>query len=291
MTTGQHSQIVLFSGGAASWAAARRVVDRHGVDETLLLFTDTMMEDEDLYRFLDEAVENIGSEFVRLADGRDPWQIFHDRRFLGNTRVDPCSRILKRELARKWIEEHYSPETTTIVLGLDWTEMHRVERASGYWEPYRLSAPLTEPPAMDKRKVLDELAATGIALPRLYGLGFPHNNCGGFCIKAGQAHFELLLRTMPERYAYHEAKEEELRVYLDKDVAILRDRRTVVCPSCLDEDEDDDACEVCGGRGNVPSTLPMTMRVFRERIEAADAEGEPQLFDDWGGCGCMVDDG
>ncbi|KKM00392.1 hypothetical protein LCGC14_1804870 [marine sediment metagenome] len=32
-----------------------------------------------------------GALLAKIADGRDPWQIFHDERFLGNTRVDVIS--------------------------------------------------------------------------------------------------------------------------------------------------------------------------------------------------------
>jgi hypothetical protein len=88
-------------------------------------------------------------------------------------------------------------------------------------------------------------------------MGFPHNNCGGFCVRAGQAHFALLLRTLPERYAFHEEQEEKLRTYLGKDVAILRDRRN-------------------------GKTRPMTLREFRERL-IANGQYDPN---EWGGCGC-----
>lgn len=117
---------------------------------------------------------------------------------------------------------------------------------------------MTEPPLLDKKDVLREMRAAGIRPPRLYGMGFPHNNCGGFCIKAGQAHFKKLLEQLPERYAYHERREQELREYLDKDVAILRDRR--------------------GG-----TTKPMTLKAFRERLEDT-GEYDPE---EWGGCGCF----
>lgn len=43
--------LVMFSGGAGSYAAAKRVVAEHGPANTLLIFADTKMEDEDLYRF------------------------------------------------------------------------------------------------------------------------------------------------------------------------------------------------------------------------------------------------
>lgn len=44
--------IVNYSGGVGSWAVAKRVIARHGAENTTLLFTDTLIEDSDLYRFL-----------------------------------------------------------------------------------------------------------------------------------------------------------------------------------------------------------------------------------------------
>ena len=252
--------IVMFSGGVGSWAAARRVAEAHGPANVRLLFTDTKMEDEDLYRFLDSAAANVGAELVTIEDGRDPWQVFFDSRFLGNTRADPCSRILKRDLARSWIEAHYpDPDSVTLYVGIDWTEEHRMRNVVRNWSPYTVEAPLCERPYLSKGQWLDELQAAGIEVPRLYAMGFPHNNCGGFCVKAGQAHFALLLDRMPERYHYHEEKEQEIRDYLKKDVAILRDRR--------------------GG-----CTRPMTLREFRENIQ----RGQGTDNFEWGGCGCFV---
>lgn len=49
-------------------------------------------------------------------------------------------------------------------------------------------------------------------------------NCGGTCVRAGQRQWKHLLETLPERYAYAQEREEELRQELG-DVSILRDRR------------------------------------------------------------------
>lgn len=259
--------VVMFSGGAASWLTAKRVVEREYApgDYVTLLFADTMMEDEDLYRFLDEAAANVlepigavGGELYKLQEGRDPWEVFFDERYLGNTRIDPCSKILKRQLMRKHLEANFKPEHTVVYLGLDWTEGHRFDRAAPFWEPWVVKAPLQAPPHLDKEQIVGALATEGIAAPRLYAAGFPHNNCGGFCIKAGQAHFKLLLSWNRERYLYHERREQELREYLDKDIAILRDRT--------------------GGK-----TRPLTLRELRRRVEAEEKIDEG----DWGGCGCF----
>ncbi len=169
--------VVMFSGGISSWAAARRIADEHGTGGLVLLFADTKMEDEDNYRFLPEAAANVGAPLVTIADGRDPWQVFHDERFLGNTRIDPCSKILKRELLRRWVTQHCDPAATTIVLGLDWTEGDRLVANRDRWAPWTVRYPLAERPYKFKAQWLDQLRAEGIEPPRLYGLGFAHANC------------------------------------------------------------------------------------------------------------------
>ena len=106
-------------------------------------------------------------------------------------------------------------------------------------------------------KALKEL---GVDRPRLYDLGFSHNNCGGFCVKAGLGQFAHLLKVLPERYAHHEQKEHEFREFIGKDVSILRDRR--------------------GGE-----TQSMTLEAFRGRIE----EGEEFSYDTGWECLCFVE--
>jgi hypothetical protein len=254
----------MYSGGVASWAAARRVIARHGIEDVVLLFTDTKMEDEDLYRFLDESGQALGVPVTTIEDGRDPWQVFSDVRYLANTRADPCSRILKRELAAEWLDEHCNRDTTTVYIGITWDESHRLAGVQRRYSEmgWDLEAPMCEPPYRFRPGLMAEMEAGGIKRPRLYTLGFAHNNCGGFCVKAGHGAFAHLLRTMPERYAYHERKEQELRAEIDKDVAIMRDRT--------------------GGE-----STPMTMRALRERIEAGQCD-QLDMFD-WGGCGCFME--
>lgn len=260
--------IVLFSGGIGSWMAARRVKEKVGRENMILLFTDTLIEDKDLYRFLQEASENIGAPLLWIKDGRTPWQVFFDRKLMGNTRDDPCSMILKRELADKWISTRFNPNECTMYVGIDWSEINRFEgdgdKKIGLRKrklPYVYKAPLIEPPFLSKPDMLETLRASGIKPPRLYEMGFPHNNCGGFCIKAGQAHFKLLLRNFPAKYRFHEEMEEEFREFIGKDVSILRNR--------------------IGG-----AFKPLTLKQHRENIEKA----QPIEELDFGGCGCFVDD-
>lgn len=294
----------MFSGGVGSWATAMRIAECYGTDDLVLLFADTLIEDDDLYRFLVEstgpvagvntswlalltdglppidqmearrerldtifgALSDVVPLLTRISDGRDPWQVFFDVRYLGNTRIDPCSKLLKRDLMRQWMLDNCDPDDTIIYIGIDWTESHRIEGARERYLPFKAEAPMCAEPYLLKTEMLSTLGEFGIEPPRLYDMGFAHNNCGGFCIKSGQAQFENLLRHRPDLYRYHERREQELRVHLDKDIAILRDRR--------------------GG-----TTKPMTMTMFRERLEAAmTPEDRARLFDreEWGGCGCAL---
>jgi hypothetical protein len=239
---------------------ARLCCERYGQDNVTLLFADTLIEDEDLYRFLADVEQDTQLPIVRISDGRDPWQVFSDVSFIGNSRVDPCSLNLKRLLLKRWIVEHCDPATTVVAIGIDWTEIDRCERITAGQLPFTAVYPLIDA-GLDKDQCFQVAAERGIKPPRLYDLGFPHNNCGGFCVKAGISQFVRLYRTMPDRYRWHEQREQDLREQLGVDVAILRDRR--------------------GGQ-----TKPMTMQRLRERIEA----GEKLPGDEWGGCGCALDD-
>ena len=241
--------VVSFSGGVTSWAAGRVVRDRmmRPGDELVLVFADTLIEAPDLYVFLDAAAANIGRPITRLCDGRTPWQVFRDKRFLGNSRIDPCSKILKRDLLRRWQREHCDPRNSIHHVGYDAAEGKRFERyaASQREDGWVGAAPLLEH-GITKRESLRWAKAEGLPLPHAYAEGFSHANCGGKCIKAGQGHWANLWRTHPDRYLDAEHEEQGMRTLLRKNVAILKKRVNGV-------------------------SRPMTLREFRRQLEEGRA--------------------
>lgn len=259
----------MYSGGLGSWATAKLIIAEHGKENTILLFTDVkgdnpsnhVGEDEDTYRFIKESAAKFDCQLVWLKDHRDIWKVFKDKRFLGNSRLAHCSFELKQKPARKWLEDNLEPQDCVIYVGIDWTESHRLPAIQKNYQPYEAVAPLCEAPYYEKNQIREWLKNDGIELPRLYKLGFEHNNCGGGCVKAGQAQFTKLLQIMPDRFGVWEQKEQELQQYLGKDVSILKET-------------------VQGERKN------LTLKELRERFEK-----QPQLIDldDWAGCGCFVD--
>lgn len=260
--------VVMYSSGIGSWATAKRVIDAHGADNTVLLFCDVkgdndnphLGEDADNYRFLKQTAEKFGCELVWLKSDESIWDVYRRKRFLGNSRLAPCSHELKQKPARIWLDDNCGPDDTIIYVGIDWTESHRMPAIERNYAPFTVRAPLIEPPYMDKQELMAACRAWGVEPPAMYRDNYPHANCGGFCVRAGQAQFRQLLRVNRDRYLFHEQQEQDLREHLDKDVSVLRDHSA-------------------GG-------VPLTLRTFRERVES-----QPSLFDadDWGGCGCFAD--
>jgi hypothetical protein len=268
-----------------SFAEAKECVDRYGKENVLCLFADTLMEDEDLYRFLKEIIEFLGCELVTLCYGKTPWELFEAKRFVANSRVDLCSSLLKRDLLNNWVGETFGYDSTEQVfrrdgtpcvtsdgeplmqtirrinaevhLGIDFSEEHRLKKTKEIMSPWVYRSTLVEDGKIIHKDYSEQF---GIRKPRLYSMGFGHNNCGGFCVKAGLGHFKILYEQMPERYKEHEDTE----VRLAETVGTLPFLKKTI-------------------DGKVHY---LTLRAYREQyLEAGKAEEDKF---DIGGCACAI---
>lgn len=315
-----------YSGGEASWYEAELTAEEYGVENLTLLFADVFIESADLYVFLVESAAHVfglpkpedlleraralpplsempaRKEALRalaadataripglvwIAEGRTPWEVFRDVRLIGNSRVDPCSRVLKRDFLAEWVVENCDPAETVLHFGLDANEAHRLEsvreRHNPHWAFLRLLScllllgekPLYFRPTFRvvwrceallidrgvfKEYLRDAAERAGLHRAESYRLGYYTNNCAGACVKAGHAQWELTLIKRPEVYAYAESEERKTKAVIGRDdIGVLKDRR-----------------------GGVSKAMDLT--TFRERVEA----GMKVDRFDWGGCGCAV---
>lgn len=238
--------LVQYSTGTTSAEVALLAVKDGRYDRVTLLTADTRVEDADNWRFAVEAWRYVGEpEWIVLADGRTPMQVGRDHRCVPNNRMAVCSRVLKRELLRAYMDEHYDPAECEVLVGYDWEEPDRAAEALPSWAPWSVRFPLMEKGAPDKRAIIAAWRERGIPEPRLNREGHPHANCGGACVRGGQVEWRRLLFSNRPRYLEWEAEEETTRAMLGKDVSILRDRRTK-------RDKDG---------------IAMSLREYRERLE------------------------
>ncbi|MBD2653124.1 hypothetical protein H6G45_06405 [Synechocystis sp. FACHB-383] len=263
------NHIAFYSSGAASWLAAMRVAQKYGTENLYLVFADTGVEDQDNYRFLEESALVVGGKLIRLKDGRTPWDVYFENKWLSHRQGEKgCSFLLKIKPCQEWIKSmQFDPSTTTLYFGIGFEEIHRLTAIAQNWEPFKVEAPLCwdEFGWADRTAIMQELSRHGLKRPRLYDLGFAHANCGGFCVKAGLAHYRNLLEKLPEVYLEHEEKERQFRQCLGRDdVAILR--------------------QTVNGK-----TQGITLEDWRKHIQSQPVQGD--LFTEaLGGCNCFTEE-
>lgn len=253
--------VVNYSGGACSFWAAHRVIEKHGTKDVTLLFADTLIEDEDLYAFNEWTAKTLGVPITRVCHGQTPWELFRDRGCVGNSLHPICSVYLKRKPLDLWRKQNCIEMDTVLYLGFEATEFNRVESIRRELPDWKIEAPMCEPPLWDKCKIIDECSKLGFPKQKLYELGFPHNNCGGRCVRAGITHFVHLFKVLPERFLEWEKEEQDTMVdFVKRGITpwtVLKTRR--------------------GG-----ITKNLSLKDLRIRIES----GEKFSKHDWGGCGC-----
>lgn len=243
--------VAMFSGGAGSAYVAYHMVQTYGKENCILFFTNTLWEDEDNYRFMEEVSNHIGLEVTERLDGRTPEEVFYDERFLGNARLAKCSEELKVRQTIIFLEDELRNERNLepiLYFGIGPHEKHRADNLKDFYthfplEPIETRFPLIELFREDldaKGIIRDEW---GIQLPRMYNIaeqladegnenakiaikngikGFSHANCAGRCVRGGYQHYALLYAIWPERYREQEEMEERFRASLKKDVSILK---------------------------------------------------------------------
>ena len=200
------NHIIFFSGGKSSFAVAHWVRNKYPLDNIVLYFTDTLFEDEDLYRFNYEVSDKLKLPLLIHADGRNPLELMEQGNFIYNSRIARCSIDLKVNVSKKFIVKGIKPQiekwhnkqylknddftnNPTLYFGIGFDEIHRRDSIVRNWQPYQVEMPLID----NNINIKELLNDYNIKQPRLYDMGFAHNNCKGRCVKGGQGHWIQLL--------------------------------------------------------------------------------------------------
>lgn len=267
------NHLISIGGGFSSTIELPLYIQKHlyKPGDRLVLFIAALAgESPDLWKLVSECERLTGEPVTRVAWTKQPrwiyyhcqrnywinapewswsdiWDIFDNQGMMGNSLADPCSRILKRETIKAYITDHYPASNSTLYVGITGNEIDRILAIRANWTRagYRVEAPLcdVEQKGTSGQRCLSALGWT----PRLYLEQHSHNNCNGFCVKAGHEQMARLLWYDRETFLYHESRELVFRGKHNTTSTIMRDRKTV---------------------NGVIVTTPLTLREFRLRMEA-----------------------
>lgn len=207
------NHILFFSGGKSSFAVADYLKTNYPGQNIVLYFTDVLIEDEDLYRFIHEASDKLKLPMLIHSKGITPAQLMVKQRFMANSRIGTCSKELKMKVAsnylkkgivppiERWYNKQYLKNEdfitdATLYFGIAFEELHREGPIRENWKPFKVQMPLIDH-IINNDEVLRKY---GIRQPAMYFRGFVHNNCKGVCVKAGKSHFQNLLKKDPNTY-------------------------------------------------------------------------------------------
>lgn len=236
------------------------VIAKYGADNVDMVIACLAMESPDLWRLVAECERLTGKHVKRIsyqpyrqyvedapeAMWWDIWDVFFREGRMGSSLADPCSRVLKRETLRAYIQDAYAPAESVLHVGITADEIDRMMAIQANWgrAGYRVEADLAD------RRITGTSGERCKALlgwkPKLYEWGASHNNCGGFCVKAGHAQMARLLWFEPALYAYHEDQEQRFQRVFNTDATIMRDRVTL---------------------NGLSKSTPLSMYAFRKRME------------------------
>lgn len=303
------NRILFFSGGLSSFLVAHYLKTTYKDDNIVLYFTDTLWEDEDLYRFIHEVSDKLELPLLIHSQDINPVELMIKRHTLFSNRFGVCSVVLKMRVARNYLFKKKKPKIekwhnrkhlknqnfidgATLYFGISFEEIHRKKAIEENWKPFTTEFPLTKL-YLDAN---DILLNYNIKKPRLYAMGFSHNNCKARCVKAGISHFKTLYNVDRKTFdeieniestlsafvgAYHELKkdnrnkknlsinESEIRKWFDSDYQYK--------PDLITSNQDK------------KYTFIKNRSIKSIRAEMENG-GKIDLFcEAFGGCGCFID--
>ena len=185
--------VVWFSCGAASAVAAKLAVKKYSNCE--VVYCDTGGEHESNKKFLKDIEKWIGKKITILKNKKykDHFDVFRDKKFFVKVGFAYCTVELKKKLRLE-----YQLADDIHIFGYTLEEKKRIERFNEnnpeiYTDWILIDREIT------KEDCLGILWQSGIELPKMYDLGYNHNNCIG-CVKGGIGYWNKIKKDFPSHF-------------------------------------------------------------------------------------------
>ena len=208
--------ICSFSGGLSSAVMTDRVIKKYSRKKIIIWIADTLIENEDLWRFVSDCMKQWGGKLFKHVDGRTPFDVAEQKQIIPNQKIAPCTFELKIKPFTNWLWKLSKP--VTIHLGYSNDEFSRIDkrrfyhrvgnklktpkgygrRIHGVYEDF----PLIWYPSLNKSDVKKEFDQWNIELPEMYQFGYRNNNCGGQCFRQTISDWLLTREYYPDRFYF-----------------------------------------------------------------------------------------
>lgn len=261
----EHDSLYTYLNNTLAWLHNKPVLKAYDSIPSLVLEEDNLSERRDYLTQEGKKLQKYYPNFIYDPASTSLHELFIKRKFMANSRVDICSQVLKREQSSKFIKKHFFAELTSVAVGIGMWESHRLDKARPNWSPYDLISPyanfLLDDNIYDCTKTLD------LELPYLYTIGASHNNCSGFCVKAGLAHYRQLLKNDRDLYLIHENNEQLV-------IKLTEEKGRKVKPFL--------SKQINGKK------IYLTLKDFRLSIENNSLTKEDMIDETFGSCSCAI---
>lgn len=212
-----------WSGGVTSAVACKIAVDLYGVKNMRIIFIDTMNEDDDTYRFMNDCSDwyGIKIETIKSEKHNSVQDVWRRYKALNNAKGAVCSSEMKRLVRETWEKKN---EWKNQIFGFELDEYKRAKSMV-------LNHPQTKPLfplmmyGMTKKNCIEMVQDAEIEIPKMYKLGFLNNNCWKTgCVQGGIGYWQKMCREFPEKFDTMADMEHELTNAKGKPVTMLKDQ-------------------------------------------------------------------
>ena len=208
-----------FSCGAASAVATKLILQEE--QPVTIAYCYVKEEHEDNLRFLHDCEAWFKQPITILTNEKYNGSCFEvfKKQFFNTPNGSPCTNELKRK-----VRLQFQQPDDILVFGYTAEEEERLNTFIDRNNNVKVRAPLIEH-GLTKSDVLAMIEKAGIKLPKMYELGYEHNNCVG-CVKGGMGYWNKIRVDFPERFKAYATLERE------RGYTILKDKNG---PIYLDE--------------------------------------------------------
>ena len=185
--------VVWFSCGAASAVAAKYAVKKYKNCE--IVYCDTGGEHPSNKQFLKDVEKWIGKDITILKNHKyeDHFDVFEKTKYLYGNLGSRCTVELKKKLRLD-----YQRADDIHILGYTYDEKGRADKFENRNPELSVDWILVEN-QITKENCLGIIWQSEIKMPKMYDLGYNHNNCIG-CVKGGMGYWNKIRKDFPDHF-------------------------------------------------------------------------------------------